>query len=289
MKWYKHHSDSLDSVFVQALISKFGSNGYLAYFGLLEIIAKENGHILTGKIEVSPSFLKQKLHISSRKLQEIFKFCEGFAELFCNFSEVLWKLEAPKLLVLKDNYIKDLQVASNKPSNHIDIDKEEDKELKEKEQKERLLKEAEEAKRIQDEIAKKLLEEKRKRIKYQEDSQEIKACRFLIGTLLKNDPKRKTPIFGITQEKGQLIALQTWANVFHLTNSVDDRTWEEIGEAIEFVAMDDNWFNVQSPKSLREKFGDIVAGIKRHKAKNPQPTNVVNLLALTRAEKQGIT
>lgn len=71
MKWYKHISDSLDDPFIFSLMDEFGSDGYLVFFGILEIYAREfrteDGWKLTEKF----SFFRHKLHISSSKLEKI--------------------------------------------------------------------------------------------------------------------------------------------------------------------------------------------------------------------------
>ncbi|MFQ5330007.1 MAG: hypothetical protein ACE5D4_08490, partial [Thermodesulfobacteriota bacterium] len=75
MRWFKHFSDSLDDPFIQDLMDKFSHQGYVAFFGLIEIIAKENGSKLTGNLSISPSYLKRKTRISTAKLDKIFSFC----------------------------------------------------------------------------------------------------------------------------------------------------------------------------------------------------------------------
>ena len=122
MRWFKHFTDSLDDPFIQELLVEFGANGYLVYFGIIEIIAKENKNNLTGKLTVSPTFLKQKLHISSGKLQEIFRFCSGKGKLIFNFSQENFNFDFPKIAEIKDNYSKDLQGACKKLSNHKEVE-----------------------------------------------------------------------------------------------------------------------------------------------------------------------
>lgn len=124
MKWFKHFSDSLDDPFIQELMDKFGHQGYVAWFGIIEIIAKENGSKLTGKLEISPTYLKRKLRISSTKLQLLFNFCSTKGKLFFNFQKDLWVFEIPKILDLKDNYTKDLQETCKPPHTHKEVEEE---------------------------------------------------------------------------------------------------------------------------------------------------------------------
>lgn len=122
MKWFKHMTDSLDDPFVQELLVEHGHQGYVAWFGLLEISAKQLRDPNTPQtFEFSPTFLKQKLHISPRKLQEIFEFCSRKLQLFFDFSPEKFKFQIPKLLDLKDNYTKDLQVTGNNVASYKDL------------------------------------------------------------------------------------------------------------------------------------------------------------------------
>lgn len=120
MKWFKMQSDNLDDSFIQDLLYKFGAPGYLAYFGIISLICKENKNELTGKAEFSSTFLKQKLHISSGKLQEILRFCEGKGKVLFHFSEKKFKLEIPKILEIKDNYTAHFVATKNNVSNQSD-------------------------------------------------------------------------------------------------------------------------------------------------------------------------
>lgn len=137
MRWFKHFNDALDDPFIQELMDKFSHAGYVAWFGLLEIIAKENGTKLTGKLTVDPRYLKRKLRISTRKLEQIFEFCSGKVEenlnktstkpkLLFNKTSEKWNFEVCKMMELKDNYTKDLQASSKKPSNQKEAEAEED-------------------------------------------------------------------------------------------------------------------------------------------------------------------
>lgn len=135
MKWFKHHTDSLDDPFIVALMDKFGHTGYVAWFGLIEIIAKENGNEVTGKLSVSPIYLRRKLRTSLAKLQQVFDFCQTSARLSVTFCPERWDFHFPKIAEIKDNYTKDLQGAGKKPSNHKEVEKEEEKEKKKRKKK----------------------------------------------------------------------------------------------------------------------------------------------------------
>lgn len=139
MKWFKHYSDALDDPFIQELLDEFGHAGYVAWFGLIEIISKENGNIITGDLTIEPKYLKRKLRISISRLEKIYEFCSGKVEEKSNksqtkvkllFNKTLekWEFHFPKMLEIKDNYLKDLQAAGKKLSKHKEEEEEKDKE-----------------------------------------------------------------------------------------------------------------------------------------------------------------
>jgi hypothetical protein len=61
MKWYKHISDSIDDPFIFELMRRFGGDGYLVFFGILEIYAREFQTELDWKLSTTQAYLKQKL------------------------------------------------------------------------------------------------------------------------------------------------------------------------------------------------------------------------------------
>jgi hypothetical protein len=128
MKWFKHYSDALDDPFVQELMDEFSHLGYVVWFGLIEIISKENGSNVTGKLTISPEYLRRKLRTSPTKLRQVLDFCRTDGRLLVNYSEKKWEIDFPKIMEIKDNYMKDLQASCKKPSNH----KEEDKDIRER-------------------------------------------------------------------------------------------------------------------------------------------------------------
>ncbi len=128
IKWFKHFSDAIEDPFVQGLLDEFGPLGYLIWFGTMEVIAKENGSNLTGKLTISPTYLRRKFRTSQVKVREVLTFCQTFRKVSVTFSEKEWELNIPKLLELKDNYTKDLQGTSKKPSLEVDVEVDVEKE-----------------------------------------------------------------------------------------------------------------------------------------------------------------
>lgn len=61
MKWFKHVSDSLDDPFIFDLMCKFGGDGYLTFFGIVEIYSREFNTEVGWKLSVTRDYLKRKL------------------------------------------------------------------------------------------------------------------------------------------------------------------------------------------------------------------------------------
>lgn len=132
MRWFKHMSDSLDDPFIHDLMDNFSHLGYVVWFGLIEIIAKENKNEITGKVEISPTYLRRKLRTSPTKLREVLDFCQTHLRLTVNYSEKNWEIHFPKMAEIKDNYTKDLQASCKKLAPYIEEEKEEEEEEEDK-------------------------------------------------------------------------------------------------------------------------------------------------------------
>lgn len=76
MKWFKHLSHSLDDQFICELMDEFGSDGYVVFFGVLEILASEFDVKLPGEVTLKWSYLRRKVRLSTQKLKKILNFCE---------------------------------------------------------------------------------------------------------------------------------------------------------------------------------------------------------------------
>lgn len=67
MKWFKHISDSLDDPFIFDLMAEHGDAGYVIFFGILEIYAREFHPEDGWKLEISWNYLRTKLHRTRNK------------------------------------------------------------------------------------------------------------------------------------------------------------------------------------------------------------------------------
>ena len=136
MKWFKHMSDSIDDPFIQDLLDEFGPHGYLMWFGLIEIISKESGHNVTGKVIISEVYLRRKLRGSTVKLKQFLEYCSTSSKLLYKYSDKNISINMPKMLEIKDNHTKNLQatnkLVSPEAEEDVEVDKEEEKKERER-------------------------------------------------------------------------------------------------------------------------------------------------------------
>ena len=67
MKWFKHISDSLDDPFIFDLIQKHDAEGYLIFFGIIEIYAREFKTELGWNLTTTLPYLRRKLDRTRNK------------------------------------------------------------------------------------------------------------------------------------------------------------------------------------------------------------------------------
>lgn len=71
MKWFKHISDSIHDPFIFSLMEEFGGDGYLVFFGVLEIYSREFRTESDWKLTEKLSYFRHNLLISSSKFKKI--------------------------------------------------------------------------------------------------------------------------------------------------------------------------------------------------------------------------
>jgi hypothetical protein len=115
MKWFKHMTDSSQDEFVLELEDKFGIQGYAWWWKMLEAIAAQMSHYkgaekcsLASSLANWESILKGK----RKKLISFFEHCEKLNRIKLERNGNLLIITCPKLLEIKDNYQKDLEVSS---------------------------------------------------------------------------------------------------------------------------------------------------------------------------------
>jgi hypothetical protein len=77
LKWFKHISDSLDDPFIFDLMAQHGDAGYVIFFGILEIYAREFHPEDQWKLNISWDYLRSKLHRTRNKqIENILRFIQ---------------------------------------------------------------------------------------------------------------------------------------------------------------------------------------------------------------------
>lgn len=105
MKWYKHISDSLDDPFIFDLINQFGSDGYLVFFGVLEIYSREFKTEDNWKLDVTQSYLTVKLHKRQSTLViKILKHIQNSGKWNVEFNDNQVIIFIPKFTELLDDW-----------------------------------------------------------------------------------------------------------------------------------------------------------------------------------------
>lgn len=140
MKWYKHISGSLDDPDISDAVDIFGSDGYLLFFRILELLSIEFDVDNPGISTFSANFLKKKIPISYKKIVEVLKFFNERDRLLVEFHNGkrldMVTINCPKLKDLTDSYTtKILNKRDEQTSNNVSRDdeqstsQEEDKEV----------------------------------------------------------------------------------------------------------------------------------------------------------------
>lgn len=131
MKWFKHMSDAHMDEKLSEIIDEFGYEGYGRWWVILELIAKQMDK--TDKCFVEYSWVKWQTFLKGKrnKLETFLERLENVSLLNLERSENKLKIICPKLLKLRDNYSKDLEVEKNNsppklPSKEVEVEVEVD-------------------------------------------------------------------------------------------------------------------------------------------------------------------
>lgn len=112
MKWFKHLTGSLNNSIIFEAIEKFGSDGYLVFFGTLELMADEFDVHQPGEIVLSMKKLRKNLQLSRQKTVKILAFFNEKAKekpkkkqsFFAEVDGDKVLLKCPRLRILTDEY-----------------------------------------------------------------------------------------------------------------------------------------------------------------------------------------
>lgn len=110
MKWFKHFSSASHDEFLESLIDDFGLEGYARWWLVLESIASQMD--TTGRCHVEYSWVKWQTILKGKrnKLETFLEHCQNESKLKLEQNGNKLKITCPKLLNLRDNYSRNLQV-----------------------------------------------------------------------------------------------------------------------------------------------------------------------------------
>jgi len=116
MKWFKHLSGSLNDDLIFEAIEKFGSDGYLVFFGTLEIMSDEFNINNPGVNRISIKKLTKNFQLSRQKTLKILSFFDQKANenqqkkksFFVQFEKKHVVVKCNRLAELSDNHTKKL-------------------------------------------------------------------------------------------------------------------------------------------------------------------------------------
>ena len=74
MKWFKYLTNSLNDPDISELIKHFGSDGYLLFFGTLELLSRDFDVETPAKSTFDLDYLKENLRLSKKKITKILHF-----------------------------------------------------------------------------------------------------------------------------------------------------------------------------------------------------------------------
>jgi hypothetical protein len=123
IRWFKHLSNSTNDNLIFEAIEKFGGDGYLVFFAVLEILADEFDIHNPGFCEFSVKKLRKNCQISGKKLAKILHFFNEKAEknakkgisFFVKFDGDQLGISCPKFKKLADDYTrKQMQLLKSK-------------------------------------------------------------------------------------------------------------------------------------------------------------------------------
>uniref|UniRef100_A0A6H1ZFT4 DNA replication protein n=1 Tax=viral metagenome TaxID=1070528 RepID=A0A6H1ZFT4_9ZZZZ len=104
MDWFKHDTTSLDDPDIQEAEDVFGDAGYAIFFKILEIYGKEFSHLKDGKLVISCTVLRRKLHKSLTKVEQILNFYQTKNRIFFETDGKYISIEVPKFIEKASNW-----------------------------------------------------------------------------------------------------------------------------------------------------------------------------------------
>ncbi len=106
LRWFKHLTESADDEKLAGILTQYGTEGYGAWWLVVEIVAKQMDKTDRCKVEYPLEIWSRKIFTSRRKT---LNFLQVFSEknlISLTKSENIISVEIPKLLKFRDEYSK---------------------------------------------------------------------------------------------------------------------------------------------------------------------------------------
>lgn len=110
MKWFKHMTYANRDEKLVLLREEFGAEGYGLYWLILETIAEQMDETNRCEVEFPISYWRKITGLSPKKLQTFVEFLSEVCDFSVKSTEKTLKIGCAKLLKIRDNHTKNLQV-----------------------------------------------------------------------------------------------------------------------------------------------------------------------------------
>jgi len=277
MKWFKHISTSLDDPFISDLLTAYRSDGYLVFFGILEIYSREFKPDSCWKLTISWNYLRKKCRISAKNIRKILQFIQNSGKWDIMFYDDVVDIRILKFLDLLDETTLRKFKEKQKPNRDLigiqsgfnpAIDKDKDKDI-----------DIESNKNIRP--GSKTgppdppVPKPDKRV-YSDQDPEMILAKWHWTIIIRAFPKTKEP------------DLQKWADSYRMILDLDKRDLKDVRAVLDYMADNLDWFwtgQIRSPGSMRgltkagaDKFPVILSSMADdQKKKEPADTRFTKL------------
>lgn len=123
MKWFKHYTDASNDDGINRLEQEFGYEGYGVYWKIIELCALKWDGKSKPIFTLNRKKIRLILSLNYVKTELILSLISELKLFNVVISEFDYSFEIPKLLEIKDNHARNLQVAGNKVSTNLPLDK----------------------------------------------------------------------------------------------------------------------------------------------------------------------
>ena len=97
MKWYKHLTGSLKDPMIADLITEYGGDGYLIFFGILDMMAEDYDETNPGISTFSIKYLTRNLQVSRQKLVKVLAYIYDYPK---NNGKILYSINGDNITLL---------------------------------------------------------------------------------------------------------------------------------------------------------------------------------------------